>query len=71
MLSDSSKNAFKMPLEDPQKNIAKNYKKTWNCQASLSISQALTIFPTNLLMPPFNSQFFLRFNFYFGHKTPV
>ena len=27
MLSDSSKNAFKMASEDPQKNIAKIYKK--------------------------------------------
>ena len=27
MLSDSSKSAFKMALEDPQKNIAKKYKK--------------------------------------------
>ena len=27
MLSDSSKNACKMGLEDPQKNITKKYKK--------------------------------------------
>ena len=27
MLSDSSKNACKMASEDPQKNIAKKYKK--------------------------------------------
>ena len=27
MLSDSSKSAFKMASEDPQKNIAKKYKK--------------------------------------------
>ena len=27
MVSDSSKNAFKMASEDPQKNIAKKYKK--------------------------------------------
>ena len=26
MLSNSSKSAFKMALEDPQKNIAKKYK---------------------------------------------
>ena len=45
MISDSSKNAFKMSSEDPQKNIAKNYKKTWNCPASLVISRALTINP--------------------------
>ena len=60
MLSDLSKIAFKMALEDPQKN----------CPASLAISEALTINPTNFLRPPFNSQFFLSFNFYFGHKTP-
>ena len=70
MLSDSSKSAFEMASEDPQKNIAKKYKKTWNCLASLAISEALTINPTTFLRPPFNSQFFLNFNFYFGHKTP-
>ena len=36
----------------------------------LAISQALTINPTNFLRPPSDSQFFLSFNFYFGHKTP-
>ena len=71
MLSDLSKNAFKMALEDPKKNIAKKYKKkTWNCPAFLAISEALTINPTNFLRPPFDSQFFLSFNFYFGHKKP-
>ena len=65
MLSDSSKSAFKMALEDPQKNIIKKYKKTWNFPASLAISEDLTINPTNLLRPPFNSQFFLSFNIYF------
>ena len=70
MLSDSWKNAYKMALEDHKKNIAKKYKKTWNCPTSLAISEALTINPTNVLRPPFNSQFFLSFNFYFGHKTP-
>ena len=69
MLSDSS-NALKMASEDPQKNIAKKYKKTWNYPASLAISEALTINPTNFLGPPFNSQFFPSFNFYSGHKTP-
>ena len=69
MLTDLSKSAFKMASEDPQKNIAKKYKKTWNCLASLAISEALTINPTNFLRPPFNSQFLLSFNFYFGHKT--
>ena len=38
MLSDSIKSAFKMASEDPQKNSAKKYKKTWNCVASLAIS---------------------------------
>ena len=71
MLSDSSQSALKMASEDPQKNIAKKYKKTWNCPASLAISEALTINPTNFLRPPFDSQFFLSFNFYVGHKTPV
>ena len=70
MLSDSSKCAFKMASEDPQKNIAKKYKKTWNCPASLAISEALTINPINFLMPPFDSHFFLSFTFYFGDKTP-
>ena len=70
MVSDSSKSAFKMALEDPQKNIAKNYKKTWNCPTSLAISEALTINPTDFLRPPFNSQFYLSVNFYFGYKTP-
>ena len=70
MLSDLSKNAFKMAPEDPQKNIAKEYKKTWYCPASLAISEALTINPTNFLRPPFNSQFLLSFNFNFRHTTP-
>ena len=47
MLSDSWKSAFKMALEDPPKNIAKKYKKTWNCPASLAISEALNIHATN------------------------
>ena len=69
MLSDSWKTAFKMALENPQQNIAQKYK-TWNCPASLAISEALIIHPTNFLRPLFNSQFFLTFNFYFGHKKP-
>ena len=70
MLSDSSKSALKMASEDPQKILLKSTKKTWNCPASLGIFEALTINPTNFLRPPVNSQFFLSFNFYFGHKTP-
>ena len=70
MLSDLSKSACKLASEDPQENIAKKYKKTWNCPASLANSEALTINPTNFLRPPFNSQFVLSFNFYFDHKTP-
>ena len=34
------------------------------------ISEALTINPTNFLSPPFDRQFCLSFNFYFGQKTP-
>ena len=70
MLSDSWKSAFKMASENPQKNITKKYEKTWNFPASLAISEALTIHPTNFLRPLFDSQFFLSFNFYLGHKTP-
>ena len=44
-------------------------KKTWNFLASLAISRALTIYPTNFLRPLFNSKFFLSFNFYFGHNA--
>ena len=70
MLSDLPKSAYKMESDDPQKNIAKKYKKTWNCPASLAISEALTINPTNSLRPLFNSQFVLSFYFYFSHKIP-
>ena len=48
MLPDS-KSTFKMASEDSKKNIAKKYKKTWICPASLAISKALTIHPTNFL----------------------
>ena len=69
MLSDSSKNAFKMASEDPQKNIAKKFFfKPWNWPASLAISKALTNNPTYFLRPPVNSQFFISFNFYFKKK---
>ena len=54
MLSDSSKSAFKMVSEDPQNNIAKKYKQH-ETFASLAISEALTINPTNFLRAPFNS----------------
>ena len=70
MVSDSSKNAFKVASEDPQKYCSKVQKKTWNCPAYLAISEASTINPTNFLRPPFNSQFFWSFYFYFSHKTP-
>ena len=59
-----------MASEDLQQNIAEKYEKTWNCPASLAISEALTMYPTNFLRPPFNSPVFLSFNFYFCHKTP-
>ena len=64
MLSDSWKSGFKMASENPKKKIAKNYK------ICLAISEALTIHPTNFLRPLFDSKFFLRFKFYFSHKTP-
>ena len=60
MLSDSWKRALKLASEDLEKNIAKKYK---FFLASLAIS-------TNFLRPLFDSQFFLSFNFYFGHKAP-
>ena len=69
MPSDSWKSSFKMASEDPQKILLK-VRETWNCPASLSISKALSIHPTNFLRPLFNSQFFLGFNFYISHKTP-
>ena len=47
-----------MASEDHQKSIAKKYAKTWKGPASLAISDALTIHPTNFLMQLFNSQFF-------------
>ena len=49
MFLDSWKSAFEMALEDPQKILLKSTKKTWNCWASLVISEALTIHPTNFL----------------------
>ena len=58
-----------MASEDPPKIINKKYKKTWNGPASLTIFEALTIHPTNILRQLFNNKFFLSFNFYFGHKT--
>ena len=70
MLSDSPKSFCKMASEDSQKNIAKKYKKMWNCPASLAIFEALTINPTKFFRPPFNSQFLLSFNFNFSNKTP-
>ena len=59
-----------MAFEDPQKRIAKNHNKIWDFLASLAISETLIINPTNFLRPPFKSQFFVSFNFYFVHKTP-
>ena len=66
-----------MPLKWPRKTLkqilqksTKNNVMSWNCPASLAISEALTINPTNFLGTPFNSQFFLSFYFDFSHKTP-
>ena len=41
MLSDSSKNVFKMASEEPQKKIAKRYKKTWKMSGFFSDLQGL------------------------------
>ena len=57
-------------LGRPSKKYCKKVWKTWNCLASLAISEVLTIHPTNFFRPHFNSQFFLSNTFYFGHKTP-
>ena len=64
MLSDSSKNAFKMAAEDPQKDIAKKYEEH-EIVRLLELSKALTIHRTNFLIPPFKSHFFRNFNFLF------
>ena len=64
MLSDWWKSAFKMVLEDPQKILLKGTK-NMKCPASLGISKAFTINPTNFVRPTF-TQFFLNFNFYFN-----
>ena len=63
MLSDLSKSAFKMASE--------KVRKIWNCPISLAISKALTIYPTNFFRPPFNSQFFLSFNFILVTRHPM
>ena len=70
MLSDSWKTAFKTALEDPKKNIAQKYK-TWNCPASLAISEALIMYPTNFSRPLFNSQFVLSLTFILIIRHPV
>ena len=54
MPSNSSKSAFKMASEDPQKMQLKSTK-NMNFLASLAISEALTINPTDFLRPPFDS----------------
>ena len=69
MPSNSWKSALKMASEDPKKYSYK-VRKTWNFPTSLAISKALTIHPTHFLRPLSNSQFFLSFNFYHGHKAP-
>ena len=70
MLLGSWKSALKWPWKTLKKILLKSTKKTWNCPTSLPIFEALTIHPTNFLRPLFDSQFFLSFNFCFGHKTP-
>ena len=59
-----------MALEDSQKYIAKKYKKHEIVLFFLAISKVFSINPTNFIRPRLNGQFFLSFNFYFGHTTP-
>ena len=62
--------SLKWPRKTLTKILSKSKKKRGNCPASLAISDAFTIHPTNFLRPLLNSNFFVIFNFYFGHKTP-
>ena len=69
MFSDLWKSTLKMASEDSQKNIATKVQKNMKLSGFLAISKVLTTHRTNFLRLFFNSQFFLSFNFYFGHKT--
>ena len=53
MLSDCSKNAFKIASEDPQKNIAKNYKKNIKLSGFFSDLQGLNYPPYQLFEATF------------------
>ena len=70
MLSDSSKSAFKMASEDPQKILLKSTKKTTKLSGFFSNLCGLNYQSYQILRPPFNSQFSLSFNFHLSHKTP-
>ena len=59
-----------MASGDPPKNIAKKYKKNMKLSGFFSNLRGLNYQSYQFLRPPFNSQFFLSFYFYFGHKTP-
>ena len=58
-----------MASEDPQKNIAKKYKKH-EIVRIFSDLWGLNYQSYQLFEATFHNQFFLSFNFYFGHKTP-
>ena len=58
-----------MPVKWSRKTLKKILLKSTKNNPK-AISEALTINRTNFLRPPFISQFFMSFNFYFGHKTP-
>ena len=69
MLSDSWKSALKMASEDPKKILIKSTKNIIS-SGFFSDFQGLNYPSYQLFEAIFNSQFFLSFNFYFGHKTP-
>ena len=59
--SDSWRKNSYMASENSQENIAKKYKKTWNCTQFLVDLEALTINPIKFLMPRFNCKFLVVF----------
>ena len=68
MLSDWWKSAFKMALEDPKKILLKSTK-TMKLSGFFSDVWGLN-HPSYQLFEAIFQQFFLSFNFYFGHKIP-
>ena len=69
LCSQIQEQSHKTGLRKHPKTYYKKVQKTWNCQNLLVVSKALTVYPTKILRPLFDSQFVLSFNFYFGHKT--